>query len=31
MLARYDRTLAQQIARPVIEHFRAPLSDLENR
>ena len=31
MLVRYDRTLAQSIARPIIEHFRSPLSDLENR
>jgi RNA polymerase sigma factor (sigma-70 family) len=31
LLVRYDRTLAQSIARPIIDHFRAPLSDLENR
>jgi hypothetical protein len=31
LLVRYDRTLAQSIARPLIDHFRTPLSDVENR
>jgi RNA polymerase sigma factor (sigma-70 family) len=31
LLVRYDRDLAGSIARPIIERFRTPLSDFENR
>ena len=31
LLVRYDRELARSIARPIIERFRTPLADVENR